>query len=75
MAEFLEHPQLSERDCWRDVESPAGSLRALVPPVRMAGVDPVMGAVPALGAHTESILRELAFDEADIRRWRSCGVI
>jgi crotonobetainyl-CoA:carnitine CoA-transferase CaiB-like acyl-CoA transferase len=75
MAEFLEHPQLRDRDCWRDVDSPAGTVRALVPPVRMTGVDPVMGAIPALGQHTESILRELSFDEADIRQWRNDGVI
>jgi len=75
MTEFLEHPQLTERNCWRDVNSPAGALRALVPPVRMAGVDPVMGAIPALGEHTTSILRELSFDGEQIEEWRSGGVI
>jgi len=29
-----------------------------------------MGAVPALGEHSDRILRELGFDEATIARWR-----
>src|SRR5205085_7630753 len=31
--EFLAHPQLSARNRWRTVESPAGPIRALIPPV------------------------------------------
>ena len=44
------------------IDSPAGPLRALLPPVQMDGVEPVMGAVPALGQHTDAILEELGFD-------------
>jgi itaconate CoA-transferase len=73
--EYLQHPQLTGRDCWREVESPAGPVRALLPPVRMAGVDPVMGAVPALGQHTRAVLEELAFDRETIARWAESGVI
>ena len=60
--EFLEHPQLVERDRWRTIGSPVGPLRALLPPVRMDGVDPVMGDVPSLGQHSQPILEELGFD-------------
>ena len=35
MREYLQHPQLAARDCWREIDSPAGPIRALVPPVRM----------------------------------------
>jgi crotonobetainyl-CoA:carnitine CoA-transferase CaiB-like acyl-CoA transferase len=73
--EYLQHPQLAHRDCWREVDSPAGPLRVLVPPVRMEGVDPVMGAVPALGQHTRAVLEELAFDRDTIARWAESGVI
>jgi crotonobetainyl-CoA:carnitine CoA-transferase CaiB-like acyl-CoA transferase len=73
--EYLRHPQLAGRDCWREVESPAGPVRALVPPVRMAGVEPVMGAIPALGEHTAQVLEELAFDRDTIARWAEHGVI
>jgi itaconate CoA-transferase len=68
--EFINHPQLLDRDCWRTVDSPIGALRALRPPVRMDGVDPVMGAVPSLGQHSESILEELGFDAGTIAAWR-----
>jgi crotonobetainyl-CoA:carnitine CoA-transferase CaiB-like acyl-CoA transferase len=63
---FVAHPQLAERDCWRMIESPAGPLRALRPPVRVDGVDPAMGAVPSLGQHTRQILEELGFDPGDV---------
>ncbi len=70
VAEFVAHPQLLERDCWRTVDSPAGPLRALIPPVRMSGADPAMGAVPSLGEHSDRILAELGFDPATIASWR-----
>ena len=75
MREYLQHPQLTGRDCWREVESPAGPVRALVPPVRIDGDEPVMGAVPALGQHTKAVLEELAFDRETIARWAESGVI
>ncbi|HXV93363.1 MAG TPA: CaiB/BaiF CoA-transferase family protein [Pseudonocardia sp.] len=59
VAEVLEHPQLTARDRWATVGSPAGSLRALLPPVTLPGRPPRMGAVPAVGEHTEAILRGL----------------
>ena len=75
MHEYLEHPQLAARDCWREIDSPAGPIRALLPPVRMEHVEPVMGAVPALGQHTRTILEELDFDRDTIARWAETGVI
>ena len=70
VAEFVEHAQLRERGCWQTIDSPAGPLRALLPPLRMSGADPVMGAVPALGQHSAQILGELGFDAAAIAAWR-----
>jgi itaconate CoA-transferase len=75
VAEFVDHPQLSARGCWREIDSPVGLLRALVPPVRMEDVEPVMGAVPSLGQHSDAILEELGFDAATIARWRKEGTI
>jgi len=75
VSEYLRHPQLVERDVWRDVDSPAGALRAPLPPVRIEGVDPVMRAVPALGEHTAAILDELGFAPDAIDAWREAGVI
>jgi crotonobetainyl-CoA:carnitine CoA-transferase CaiB-like acyl-CoA transferase len=57
-ADLPEHPQLVARDRWRTVGTPGGSIDALLPPVEMSGVEPVMGAVPALGEHTGAIRAE-----------------
>jgi itaconate CoA-transferase len=75
VGEFLEHPQLTDRDCWREIGSPAGPLRAMIPPVRMDGVEPAMGDVPALGQHTNAILEELGVSRETIAAWRDEGAI
>jgi crotonobetainyl-CoA:carnitine CoA-transferase CaiB-like acyl-CoA transferase len=46
-----------------------------MPPVSIAGSDARMGAVPALGQHTDAILRELGYDEGRIAAWRAEGTI
>jgi itaconate CoA-transferase len=74
-AGLTSHPQHTARDRWREIGSPAGPLRALLPPVDLGGRDPVMGGVPALGQHTDAILRELGTDPATIETWRSQGII
>src|SRR6185503_1077602 len=61
VGEFRDHPQRTARARWREIDSPAGPLQALVPPVDVAGTTPVMGAIPALGEHTGGILEELGF--------------
>jgi crotonobetainyl-CoA:carnitine CoA-transferase CaiB-like acyl-CoA transferase len=57
-AEFAAHPQLAARDRWREVDTPGGPVRTLLPPVTVAGREPAMGAVPAPGQHTDSVLAE-----------------
>jgi len=56
---FLQHPQLHARDRVRKVGSPRGPLTSFLPAVTIPGVAPVMGAVPAVGEHTDAILAEL----------------
>ncbi len=73
--EFLDHPQLVERDRWQDVESPVGTISALKPPVIMEGVAPRMGPIPAIGEQTEAILRSLGYDDARIEQLRADRVI
>jgi itaconate CoA-transferase len=58
-AEFAAHPQLAARDRWRDIGTPGGPVRALLPPVTVAGRESAMGDIPALGEHTAAILAEL----------------
>ncbi|WP_454673740.1 CaiB/BaiF CoA transferase family protein [Achromobacter pestifer] len=59
MHDVWDHPQFLARERWRDVATPAGAIRALLPPATLSGVDAAMGEVPALGQHTEAILAEL----------------
>jgi crotonobetainyl-CoA:carnitine CoA-transferase CaiB-like acyl-CoA transferase len=73
--EFLEHPQLEARGKWRQIDSPAGPLRALVPPFGFDDVEPRMGRVPSLGEHTDGILIELGFDRDTIAAWREAEIV
>jgi itaconate CoA-transferase len=57
-AEFAAHPQLAARDRWREADTPGGPVGALLPPVTVPGRPAAMGAVPALGQHTEAVLAE-----------------
>jgi itaconate CoA-transferase len=53
------HEQLKARQRWVDVDTPAGPVPALLPPGASSAQDVRMDAVPALGAHTETILASL----------------
>jgi itaconate CoA-transferase len=73
--EFWNHPQLQCRNRWRDVDSPVGVLRALLPPVTMDGVEPAMRRIPAVGEHTAAILHELGTAADTVARLREAGAI
>jgi itaconate CoA-transferase len=73
--QFIDHPQLTTRGRWCEVQSPVGMLRALVPAASISGVETVMNAIPRLGEHTESILREFNVDSSTISTWRRDGAI
>ncbi|HGA2317004.1 TPA: CaiB/BaiF CoA transferase family protein [Pseudomonas putida] len=70
-----QHPQLQARDSWREVDSPAGKLPSLLPPGRNAAFTPRMGAVPALGQHTEGILAELGLSAEQRASLAAGGVV
>jgi crotonobetainyl-CoA:carnitine CoA-transferase CaiB-like acyl-CoA transferase len=61
--ELTEHPQLVARDRWRTVDTPAGPIEALLPPVTVRGREPRMDPIPALGEHTDAVRAWL--DELD----------
>ncbi|WP_436776635.1 CoA transferase [Yinghuangia sp. YIM S09857] len=64
-SEVVAHPHLAARDRWRTVGTPAGQVTALLPPPVVDGYEQPMGAVPALGEHTDAVLAELGY-EADV---------
>jgi itaconate CoA-transferase len=55
------HPVLAGRGRWCEIQTPGGAAGALRPPAALAGVDPVIGDVPALAEHSRKILRELGY--------------
>jgi len=70
-----EHAQLKARSRWSQVDTPAGPVPALLPPGARTAADVRMDAVPDLGQHSESILAELGYADADIRAFRETQVI
>jgi itaconate CoA-transferase len=73
--QFLDHPVLTGRDRWRTVAAPGGDIQALLPPATITNLDPAMNPVPALGEHTEDILRGLGRTDTAIAVLRANGVI
>ena len=75
MSQLWEHPQLKARDRWRSVGSPAGPIPALLPPGRQSAFDYRMDAVPAVGEHTDAILRSLGRSPDEIAALRAAMAI
>jgi len=75
MHEVWEHAQLRARDRWRDVGSPAGKIKAMLPPGMPESFQPRMDPIPDIGQHTEAILGELGYDKTSIAKLRASGVI
>ena len=69
------HQQLKDRDRWVNVDTPAGSIPALLPPGLNNAYEYRMDAIPAVGQHTDAILKELGLVDTDIASMRSSGAI
>jgi crotonobetainyl-CoA:carnitine CoA-transferase CaiB-like acyl-CoA transferase len=75
MAGLVAHPQLTARDRWREVHTSAGPVQAVLPPITYRDVEMRMGEVPALGAHTDTVLAELGLDAGEVGHLRRTGVV
>jgi crotonobetainyl-CoA:carnitine CoA-transferase CaiB-like acyl-CoA transferase len=75
MHEVWSHPQLAARHRWREVGTSAGPVPALLPPGMADHDRPRLDPVPALGAHTDAILRAQGYSEQRINALRADQVI
>ncbi len=75
MAGLWAHPQLKARGRWQTVDTAAGPIPALLPPGRSNAFDYRMDAIPAVGQHTDAILRELGRSDAQVAALRAAGAV
>lgn len=61
LKDVWQHPQLAARERWQKVDSPVGPLPSLKPPGQQSSFEYTCGAIPALGQHTQEILKEFGF--------------
>jgi crotonobetainyl-CoA:carnitine CoA-transferase CaiB-like acyl-CoA transferase len=69
------HVQFSARDRWREVQTEAGPVRALLPPFTFTDQEAVMGDVPSVGQHTDEVLGEIGVSADRIAAMRAAGAI
>lgn len=74
MSDLWHHVQFEARNRWREVQTPKGSIPALLPPGGI-GSEPRMDAVPALGEHSADLLAELGYSGSEISRLQNERVI
>jgi crotonobetainyl-CoA:carnitine CoA-transferase CaiB-like acyl-CoA transferase len=77
--EILEHPQVAARGLVRTLPPPTGldrEIQVMRSGFRLSGGDPgPVGPPPALGEHSEAVLREIGYDAAEIAALRAAGII
>ena len=75
VSDFIRHPQLVARGRWQTVQTPAGEIESIVPPLDLEGAPHRMDPVPAPGEQTDEILAEIGFGPEGIAELRADGVI
>jgi itaconate CoA-transferase len=73
--ELVSHPQLAARHRWRDVGSPGGLVRGLLPPPVSNGWELRMDRIPDVGEDTRAVLAALGYRDGDIDRLIAEGVV
>lgn len=76
-SQMIEHPQVQANGIVIEVEHPqAGPLRQARPAARFEGTPlEIRRGAPMLGEHTDAILREAGFSDADVSVLRNDGIV
>ena len=75
VAQALQTPWVTQNGRLESAPLPGGGeFRYVTPPIRYEG-RPAVASAPALGAHTEAVLKQAGLSDADIRRLREQDVI
>ncbi|HEX5141814.1 MAG TPA: CaiB/BaiF CoA-transferase family protein [Dehalococcoidia bacterium] len=75
VADVLGHPQVVQRNRLLDIAVPGGSAGVLRAPFNIEGVDETPSAIPAVGEHTDAILKELGYTSVEIKAIRARGAV
>jgi crotonobetainyl-CoA:carnitine CoA-transferase CaiB-like acyl-CoA transferase len=76
LAQALDSPFVTEHGRLQTLPHPTkGSCRMVAPPVRCTGEEAPAHPAPALGEHTEALLREIGYDGARIQALKDSKVI
>jgi crotonobetainyl-CoA:carnitine CoA-transferase CaiB-like acyl-CoA transferase len=75
LPDVLAHPQAEHLGAIEEIPYRDGSLRFVDHPVDFGAVDTRREPMPDLGEHTESVLRDVGLEDAEIRRLHDAGVV
>jgi itaconate CoA-transferase len=75
MEGLWKHEQLKARKRWTTVGTPNGEIAALLPPGINDSYEYRMDPIPAVGEHTDAILKELGLSNSEIANMRSSGAV
>jgi itaconate CoA-transferase len=75
IAQVAAHPQVAAREMVHEVDSPVGRIPVTSSPLRLSDSPSKFDPIPALGEHSESILRELGYSNEEVQKLRDEKVI
>ncbi|ABH00323.1 possible acyl-CoA transferase, C-terminal (plasmid) [Rhodococcus jostii RHA1] len=75
MTDLIAHPQLAARGRWREVDTEAGPIRAVLPPMTFRDVAMRTDPVAALGQQTDAVLAELGLTDEQITGLHTAGIV
>ena len=75
MEGLWKHEQLQARERFTEITTPNGPIAALLPPGINDSYDYRMDPIPAVGQHTDAILKEIGLSESEIAAMRASAAI